>query len=498
MVNQAMNIYELHLGSWMHLDKEKEMTYENLVAEIVDYVVSMGFSHIELLPIGEHPFDGSWGYQQTGYYSVTSRFGTPEGFKYFVNACHKQGIGVILDWVPCHFCRDQNGLRAFDGAPLFESTYTNLADNDQWGTTNFDYSKSEVRSFLISNAHYWFDQFHIDGLRVDAVAFMLYLDYGKEHLSLVNEEGTNVNHHAVSFLRELNQSIFKKWPGALMIAEESTDWPLVTAPVHDGGLGFNYKWNMGWMNDMLTYMEKDPIHRKHHLNLLTFSLTYAFSENFILPLSHDEVVHGKKSLLNKMPGDYWQKFANLRLLLAYMVAHPGKKLIFMGGEIGQFIEWDYQRELDWFLLDYEKHEQIQSFTRRLNDLYGKETAFTALDHTYDGFEWIDFNHPDKTVISFMRKGHDSKEDVIVVANFTPTVYETYRIGVKEEGIYEEILNSDAGEFGGSGVTNAGPIQSESKPWHMRNHSVEIRIPPLGVVFLKRTIKRDKGEKQCEN
>lgn len=481
---EPMNIYELHLGSWKHKVDGTLYSYQELAVHLLDYVQKMGYTHIEIMPLNEHPFDGSWGYQATGYFSVTSRYGTPDDFKHFVDVFHQHGIGIIMDWVPCHFCRDSHGLRLFDGDPVFESGYQHIADNAQWGTVNFDFSKNEVISFLISNAVFWFDKYHIDGLRVDAVAFMLYLDYGREHLKLRNEFGSNENLKAVEFIRTLNKTIFEHYPGALMIAEESTAWPLVTAPVHKGGLGFNFKWNMGWMNDMLEYMETDSVHRKWHHNLITFSLTYAFSENYVLPLSHDEVVHGKKSLLDKMPGDYWQKFANLRVLFGYMMAHPGKKLLFMGGEFGHFIEWNYKRELDWFLLDYDKHRGIHTFVKDLNQVYLKEKAFYALDDTYDGFDWIDLENLDQSVVSFMRKGRDD-EKIIIIVNFTPETYTGYKIGVEDDGIYKEILNSDKGVYGGSGVTNESDICAELGNWHMRPYHIAIKLPPLSVVYLKK-------------
>ncbi len=480
-----LNIYELHLGSWKHKTDGSFYAYREVASELVTYVKEMGFTHVEIMPLNEHPFDGSWGYQATGYFSITSRYGTPDDFKYFIDYLHQHNIGVIMDWVPCHFCRDSHGLRLFDGEPVYESGYQHISDNKQWGTVNFDFSRKEVVSFLVSNAVFWFDEYHIDGLRVDAVAFMLYLDYGREHLKLRNEYGSNENLQAVEFVKTLNKTIFKYYPGALMIAEESTSWPKVTAPVDEGGLGFNFKWNMGWMNDILSFMEKEHSHRKWHQNLITFSLTYAFSENYVLPLSHDEVVHGKKSLLDKMPGDYWQKFANLRILYGYMMAHPGKKLLFMGGEFGHFIEWNYKRELDWFLLDYDKHQGIKHFLSDLNKLYLEEKALYALDDTYDGFEWIDLENLDQSVVTFMRKGL-GKERIIVVANFTPQTYEQYKIGVEDSGYYKEILNSDMKAYGGSGVVNAKEIRAVEKSWHMRPYKINVKIPPLSVVYFKKT------------
>ena len=482
---EPMNIYELHLGSWRHKPDGSFYAYRELAEELVTYIKEMGFTHVEIMPLNEHPFDGSWGYQATGYFSVTSRYGTPDDFKYLVDYLHQNNIGIILDWVPCHFCRDDHGLRLFDGDPVYESGYQHISDNEQWGTVNFDFGRNEVVSFLVSNAVFWFDKYHIDGLRVDAVAFMLYLDYGREHLNLRNDEGNNIDMKAVEFIKTLNETIFDMYPGALMIAEESTAWPMVTAPIHEGGLGFNFKWNMGWMNDMLEYMETDHVHRKWHHNLITFSLTYAFSENYVLPLSHDEVVHGKRSLLEKMPGDYWQKFANLRVLYAYMMAHPGKKLLFMGGEFGHFIEWNYKRELDWFLLDYDKHNGIKEFIRDLNKVYLHEKSFYSLDDTYDGFEWVDLENLDQSVVVFIRKGRD-KESVIVAVNFTPETYLNYKIGVESHGYYKEILNSDLEAYGGSGVKNDSEIQAKAKSWHMRPYSITIKMPPLSVVYIKKT------------
>lgn len=480
---EPINIYEMHLGSWKHKADGSFYAYKELAPLLVDYIKKMGYTHVEIMPLNEHPFDGSWGYQATGYYSVTSRYGSPDDFKYLVDYLHQHNVGIIMDWVPCHFCRDSHGLRLFDGYPVYESGYQHIANNDQWGTVNFDFSRKEVVSYLVSNAVFWFDKYHIDGLRVDAVAFMLYLDYGREHLNIKNEYGSNENIKAVEFIRKLNETIFGMFPGALMIAEESTAWPLVTAPVDKGGLGFNFKWNMGWMNDMLEYMELDPVFRKWHHNLITFSLTYAFSENYVLPLSHDEVVHGKRSLLDKMPGDYWQKFANLRILYGYMMAHPGKKLLFMGGEFGHFIEWNYKRELDWFLLDYDKHSGIMKFVEDLNKVYLKEKALYCLDDTFDGFEWIDLDNIDQSIVVFMRKGRD-KEKVIVAVNFTPETYLEYKIGVDKRGFYKEILNSDKEVYGGSGVVNTSEIQTVAKSWHMRPYHINVKLPPLSVVYIK--------------
>lgn len=483
--NNPLNIYEVHAGSWKRKQDGSFLNYRELAEELADYAINMGYSHIELLPVSEHPFDGSWGYQATGYYSVTSRYGSPYDFMYFIDTCHRKGIGVILDWVPGHFCKDDHGLRLFDGTALYEYSDPKRAENAGWGTSNFDLGRPEVRSFLISNALFWFDKYHIDGIRVDAVASMLYLDYGRKKGEWIpNRYGGRENLEAVEFIRKLNKAVFERYPNVLMIAEESTTWPMVTAPVHLGGLGFNYKWNMGWMNDMLKYMEMDPIHRKWHHNLITFSFMYTYSENYILPLSHDEVVHGKKSLLDKMPGDYWQKFANLRVLYGYMTVHPGKKLLFMGGEIGQFIEWRYEGGLDWMLLDYEYHRKMQYYVKTLNNFYKSEAPLWELDHDIEGFEWIDPNNNNQSIIVFLRKSNKPGDVIIVLCNFTPVVYEKYRIGVPYKCGYKEVFNSDWEEFGGSGQRNPSIIQAEEYKWHNRDFSIEITVPPLAAVYFK--------------
>lgn len=488
---EPLNIYEVHLGSW----KQKEgkfYSYRELAVDLVDYVTDMGYTHIELLPLTEHPFDRSWGYQSTGYYSVTSRYGTPDDFKYFVDRCHQRGIGVILDWVPGHFCKDAHGLRRFDGTPLYEPADPRLGEKEFWGTLSFDFAKPEVHSFLISNAMYWFDVFHIDGLRVDAVASMLYLDFGKEEGNWVpNKYGGRENLEAIHFFRKLNECIFERYPEALMMAEESTAWPLVTAPTYIGGLGFNYKWNMGWMNDTLRYMEMDPIYRKWHHDLLTFSSMYAYSENYILPFSHDEVVHGKKSMINKMPGDYWQKFANLRLTYGYMMTHPGKKLLFMGGEFGQFVEWKDTESLEWFLLEYDMHRKLHFYVRELNHFYLSQPALWELDQNPHGFSWIDADNRNQSIIVFMRKD-ENQEPLIVVCNFTPVVYHHFRIGIPQKGVYQEIWNSDQEVFGGSGVMNGGRIPSESISWHGQPYSMSITIPPLACCVFKRMKPNQEG------
>jgi 1,4-alpha-glucan branching enzyme len=484
-LHKPVNIYEVHLGSWKRKADGAFYTYRELADELIEYVLEMGFTHIEVLPLTEHPLDGSWGYQTTGYFSATSRYGKPEDFMYFVDCCHQHGIGIIMDWVPGHFCKDNHGLRMFDGTPLYEYKDGKRADTGEWGTLAFDLGKPEVQSFLISSALFWFDVYHIDGLRVDAVASMLYLDFGKREGEWTpNRHGGRENLEAIDFLRKLNETIFRLHPDALMMAEESTAWPLVSAPVYLGGLGFNYKWNMGWMNDMLRYTEMDPIHRKWHHELLTFSFYYAFSENFVLPLSHDEVVHGKKSLISKMPGDYWRKFAGLRVLYAYMAAHPGKKLLFMGGEFGQFDEWNEAGQLTWSVLGYEMHQKLQDYVKDLNHIYQEEAALWAKDHEPEGFEWIDPHDYSQSIVTFMRKGVAEGEFIVVVCNFTPVVYEQYRIGVPRQGTYCEWFNSDREEYGGSGQVNEPEIQAEDIPWHNQSLSMAIKVPPLACVFFK--------------
>jgi 1,4-alpha-glucan branching enzyme len=482
---QPISIYEVHLGSWKRKGNGEFYNYREIADELIDYVKKMGFTHIELLPLTEHPFDGSWGYQTTGYYSVTSRYGTPNDFMYLIDKCHQNDIGVILDWVPGHFCKDAHGLWKFDGTPLYEYDNPLMAENFDWGTGNFDHGKREVVSFLISSAIFWFDKYHIDGLRVDAVSHMLYLDYGRRDGAWIpNKYGGKENLNAIEFLKKLNKVVFEYYPEALMVAEESTAWPLVTSPTYMDGLGFNYKWNMGWMNDTLEFMGKETFYRKWHHNLITFSFTYAFSENYILPLSHDEVVHRKKSLIEKMPGDYWQKFANLRILYAYMFAHPGKKLLFMGSEFAQFIEWNYKKGLDWLLLDFDMHKKMQSYVKSLNNLYKSEGALFQLDCDYKGFSWIDHKNHEQSVIAFMRMGVVKDDFIIFICNFTALPHYDYRIGVPKLCKYEEVLNSDSEEFGGSGVINEGVIQAENIEWHYQPYSINIKIPPLGAIFIK--------------
>ena len=483
--NRTVLIYEVHLGSWKRSQDNEWLSYRELAEILPSYVKDMGYTHIELLPLAEHPYDGSWGYQATGYYAPTSRYGAPEDFMYFVDCCHQEGIGVILDWVPGHFCKDDHGLRRFDGTELFDSGWPSRSEYWDWWTSYFVFGKPEVVSFLISNAFFWLEVYHIDGLRVDAVANMLYFDYGREGREwLPNQYGGRENLEAVAFLKKMNEKVFAGFPYALMIAEESTSWPMVSRPVYLGGLGFNYKWNMGWMNDMLRYMEMDSVFRKWHHQLLTFSFMYAFAENFILPLSHDEVVHGKKSLLNKMPGDYWQKFAGLRAFYAYMMAHPGKKLLFMGGEFGQFIEWNYAGSLDWHLLQYDMHQRLHDYVRALNHLYRQKKALWQNDFDWQGFSWIDCSDFLHSVIVFLRRGKEDEAPVIIVCNFTPAVYEGYRIGIPDQGEYREILNSDWKIYGGSGQQN-GILATEEIKWHNQPRSLILKVPPLATIYLQK-------------
>ncbi len=482
---EPMNIYEVHLGSWKQKQNGDFFSYREMAEEMVNYISVMGYTHVEIMPIAEHPFDGSWGYQATGYYSVTSRYGTPHDFMYLVDKFHQKGIGVILDWVPGHFCKDDHGLRQFDGTPLFEYEDEIKAENLGWGTAHFDLGKNEVQSFLISNAIFWLDLFHIDGLRVDAVANMLYLDHTRgEGEWKPNKYGGNENLEAIAFIKKLNEVVFDFFPNALMIAEESTNWPQVSGPTYLGGLGFNFKWNMGWMHDILTYLEMEPVHRKWHHNILTFPIMYAFSENFILPMSHDEVVHGKKSLINKMPGDYWRKFANLRAFYAYMMAQPGKKLLFMGGEFGQFIEWKYYNQLDWLLFEFEEHKKLHSYVRELNSFYRQEACFWERDCKESGFDWIDPNNYTDSIISFIRYNKRATEFTIAIVNFTPEVRYEYRIGVPKLGEYQEVFNSDSKKFGGSGVCNEATIYASKRKWNNKPYSILIAVPPLATIYIK--------------
>lgn len=482
-----VSVYELHLGSWLRASEDENgfLSYREIADKLVSYVVDMGFTHIELMPVAEHPFDGSWGYQTTGYYAVTSRYGTPEDFMYFVDKFHQNGIGVIVDWVPAHFPKDGHGLARFDGTAIYEHEHPMQGEHPDWGTHVFNYSRHEVKNFLISNAVFFFEKYHIDGLRVDAVASMIYLDYGKKPGEWIpNQWGGRENVDAIEFVKQLNHTVHSYFPGIMMIAEESTSFALVTKPPYVGGLGFSYKWNMGWMNDFLKYMSMDSIYRKYHQDKITFSIMYAFSENYMLVLSHDEVVHGKCSMLSKMPGDYWQKFAGLRASYGYMYGHPGKKLMFMGCEFGQFIEWAYKKSLDWFLLDYPMHKKIQDYVRDLNHLYTSEKAMHEVDTGFDGFEWIDCHDQEHSMVSFIRKGRDWKDMLIFVCNFTPVVHECYHIGAPFDLFYKEIFNSDSEKYGGSNVGNLGGVRADNFPSHGRPYTLRIKIPPLSTVVFK--------------
>lgn len=483
--SSPMLIYEVDAGSWKVKENGDYYNFRELADILVDYVVDMGYTHIELLPVAEHPLDKSWGYQVTGYFSITSRFGCPEDFMYFVDKCHEKGIAVIVDWVCAHFCKDDQGLRCFDGEPLYENDNPLRAENVEWGTCNFDFEKNQISNFLISNAFFYFDIFHVDGLRLDAVSSMLYYSHAREEGTfLPNRFGGDENIEAVDFFKKLNSIIFEHYPGALMVAEESTAWPKVTAPTYAGGLGFNFKWNMGWMNDVLSYMELDPVIRKWQQNKITFSFTYTFSENYILSLSHDEVVHGKKSLLNKMSGDYWQKFANVRDLYAFMMIHPGKKLLFMGGEFGQFIEWREYSGLDWLLLDYDMHRKLKHYVKELNKFYINTTPLWELDNVPEGLEFIDGSDNNNSVITIMRKGTKQFDFVIAVCNFTPVVRYDYRIGVPFYGVYTEVFNSDSEEFGGSGQLNDDELYAQRIECDNNPYSLQIKLPPLGTTFIK--------------
>jgi len=486
-LRQPISVYEVHLGSWMRVPEEGDrfMTYRELAHQLVEYVKEMGYSHIQLLPVAEHPLDASWGYQVLGYFAPTSRFGTPEDFQYFVDYCHQNDIGVIVDWVPAHFPRDAHGLAYFDGTHLYEHADPRKGAHQDWGTMVFNFERNEVRNFLIANALFWFDNYHIDGIRVDAVASMIYLDYSrKEGEWIPNQFGGRENLGAIDFLKRLNELIFSYHPGALSIAEESTAWPGVSRPTYLGGLGFNLKWNMGWMNDFLTYFSKDPVHRKYHHNMITFALLYAFHENFMLVLSHDEVVHGKRALLDKMPGDMWQKFANLRALLGFMFGHPGKKLLFMGTEIGQWDEWKENHSLAWHLLEYEPHQKLRRFVADLNGLYRDEPALYEVDFDYTGFEWIDFMDSDNSIITFMRRASDYKDLLVFVCNFTPVYRENYRVGVPFHCEYKELLNTDSEIYWGSNKGNYGGLRSDEMAWHNQPYSLELKIPPLSTMIFK--------------
>ena len=485
LLNRPMSVYEMHLGSWRRGEGGRWLTYRELADQLIPYVKELGFTHIEMMPPAEHPFDASWGYQVTGYYAATSRYGTPHDLMHFIDRCHAENIGVILDWVPAHFPRDDFALANFDGTHLYEHADPRQGAHRDWGTLIFNYGRNEVRNFLTANALFWLDKYHIDGLRVDAVASMLYLDYSRQDGDWVpNRFGGRENLEAIEFIKNFNAKVYEKFPGAVTIAEESTSWPAVSRPIHLGGLGFMFKWNMGWMHDMLSFMSLESIFRKYHTNYLTFALLYAFHENFILPLSHDEVVHLKKSLLDKMPGDHWQKAANLRLLLGYMFGEPGKKMLFMGGEIGQWGEWNHDLELEWGLLNDDLHQGVQTFMKDLNALYRSEPALYELDYQPDGFEWIDFRDADSTVISFIRRGKNRGEELVFVFNFTPVVREGYRVGVPSPGFYQERLNSDSSYYGGSNVGLGGGLETEPKKYHGRPQSLNLTLPPLGMLVLK--------------
>ncbi len=497
---KPMSVYEVHPGSWKRVPGEDNrfLTYRELAVELTDYVKDMGYTHVELMPVSEHPFDGSWGYQVTGYYAPTSRYGTPDDFMFFVDHMHQNGIGVLVDWVPGHFPKDDHGLSNFDGTGLYEHADPRKGEHLDWGTKIFNYGRNEVRNFLISNALFWLDKYHIDGFRVDAVASMLYLDYSRQGDNWVpNQYGGRENLEAIDFMKKLNELVYAKFPGATTIAEESTAWGGVSRPTYVGGLGFEFKWNMGWMHDTLVYMSQDPVYRKYHQGTLTFSMIYAFSENFILVFSHDEVVHGKASMINKMPGDMWQKFANLRLLYTFMWSHPGKKLLFMGQDFGQWDEWSEARSLDWHLLDYEPHRKLRQLVRDLNRLYKNEPALYEVDFEPFGFEWVDFYDSDNSVISFIRKARNG-EFLVIACNFTPVPRYDYRIGVPHLGRYEELLNSDSDAYWGGNIGNGGGLDADAIGWQGRPYSLKITLPPLGAVIFKYRKSAKKADPALQN
>ena len=483
---KPFNVYEVQLGSWKRpKDGRKYFSYKELAKDLIAYVKELGFTHLQLMPINEYPFDGSWGYQATGYFAPTSRYGTPFDFMAFVDACHQAGIGVLIDWVPGHFPTDLHGLGKFDGTALFEHADPRKGFHPDWNTNIFNYGRDEVRNFLLSCAHFWCEKYHIDGIRVDAVASMLYLDYSREEGEWIpNEYGGRENLEAISFLKDFNSSLHGSFPGILTVAEESTSWPGVSKPVYDGGLGFSMKWDMGWMNDTLRYMQQDPIHRQHHQSVLSFRSLYAFSENFVLPLSHDEVVHGKKSLISQMPGDQWQQFANLRLLLGYQGTLPGKQLLFMGGEIGQWTEWNHDAELDWGLLEFDTHKGIQRFVKDLNEIVIEHPALHELDCRSEGFRWIQADDAANSVYAFCRFSKNTEESLVIVMNMTPVPREGYCVGVPKAGFYKELLNSDASLYGGTDVGNAGGVKSKKGSMHGMEQSIELTLPPLGMLVMR--------------